>query len=50
MKSNNEDLEGLKQWYGNNFYAFGVNRVKNLKDENIKLNRKVFFINKIVVE
>ncbi|SMG17475.1 hypothetical protein SAMN05661096_00958 [Marivirga sericea] len=50
MKSNNEELEGLKQWYGNNFYAFGVNRVKNLKDENIKLNRKVFFINKIVVE
>lgn len=50
MKSNDEELEGLKQWYGNNFYAFGVNKVKNLKDKNIKLNRKVFFINKIVVE
>jgi len=50
MKSNNEELEGLKQWYGNNFYAYGVNKVKNLRDENIKLNRKVFFINKIVVE
>jgi len=50
MKSNDEELEGLKQWYGNNFYAFGVNKVKNLRDENIKLNRKVFFINKIVVE
>ncbi|MGM0579624.1 MAG: hypothetical protein ACQETL_03015 [Bacteroidota bacterium] len=50
MQGNDEELEGLKQWYGNNFYAYGVNRVKNLKDENIKLNRKVFFINKIVVE
>lgn len=50
MKSNDEELEGLEHWYGNNFYAYGVNKVKNLRDENIKLNRKVFFINKIVVE
>jgi len=50
MKSNDEELEGLEHWYGNNFYAFGVNKVKNLRDDNIKLNRKVFFINKIVVE
>ena len=50
MKVNDEELEGLEHWYGNNFYAYGVNKVKNLKDENIKLNRKVFFINKIVVE
>lgn len=49
-KENEEDLEGLKRWYGNNFYVHGVNRVKNLRDSNIKLNRKVFFINKIVVE
>jgi hypothetical protein len=49
-KSSDEELEGLKQWYGNNFYAYGVNNLKNLKDRNIKLNRKVFFINKIVVE
>ena len=50
MKGNDEELEGLEQWYGNNFYAFGVNKVKNLLDHDIKLNRKVFFINKIVVE
>jgi len=43
-------LGGLEKWYGNNFYAYGVNEVKNLRDQNIKLNRKVFFINKIVVE
>ncbi len=50
MKSNSEDLEGLEKWYRNTFYAYGVNRVKNLKDDNIQLNRKVFFINKIVVD
>jgi len=50
MKSNDEELEGLEHWYGNTFYAYGVNKVKNLRDQNIKLNRKVFFINKIVVE
>ncbi|HET8859035.1 hypothetical protein [Marivirga sp.] len=50
MRGNDENLEGLEKWYGNNFYAFGVNKVKNLRDEDIKLNRKVFFINKIVVE
>ncbi len=50
MKANSEDLEGLEKWHGNTFYAYGVNRVKNLKDSDIQLNRKVFFINKIVVE
>ncbi|GAA5038356.1 hypothetical protein GCM10011506_34600 [Marivirga lumbricoides] len=50
MKANSEDLEGLEKWYGNNFYAYGVNRVKNLRDSDIQLNRKVFFINKIVVK
>ncbi|ADR20800.1 hypothetical protein Ftrac_0798 [Marivirga tractuosa DSM 4126] len=50
IRANDEDLEGLEHWYGNNFYAHGVNRVKNLRDANIKLNRKVFFINKIVVK
>jgi len=49
-KDNEEELEGLEKWYGNTFYAHGVNNVKNLKDNAIKLNRRVFFINKIVVE
>lgn len=46
-----EDYEGLEYWYnGNTFYAYGVQRIKNLRDRDIPLNRKVFFINKIVVE
>ncbi len=50
IKGNDEELEGLEKWYGKTFYAYGVNGVKNLLDSNIELNRKVFFINKIVVE
>jgi len=50
IKGNDEELEGLEKWYDKTFYAYGVNRVKNLKDSDIELNRKVFFINKIVVD
>jgi hypothetical protein len=50
IKGNDEELEGLEKWYSKTFYAYGVNRVKNLKDSDIELNRKVFFINKIVVD
>jgi hypothetical protein len=46
----NDELEGLEKWYGNKFYAFGTIQLKNIRDNNIELNRKVFFINKIVAE
>ncbi len=41
-------IGGLEKWYGNTFIAYGVQRIKNLKDSGVKLNRKVFYINKIV--
>lgn len=44
-----DDVEGLENWYGNTLFAYGVQKIKNLKDQNVKLNRKVFFINKITV-
>jgi hypothetical protein len=50
VQVSNDDLAGLENWYGNVFFAFGTNKLKNLKDQDIDLNRKVFFINKIVVE
>lgn len=50
VQGSNEELEGLEKWYDNVFFAFGTNRLKNLKDDKISINRKVFFINKIVVE
>jgi len=40
-------IGGLEKWYGNTFIAYGVQRIKNLKDSGVKLNRKVFYINKI---
>jgi hypothetical protein len=50
VQLSNDELAGLERWYGNVFLAFGTNKLKNLKDQDIDLNRKVFFINKIVVE
>ncbi len=41
-------IGGLEKWYGNTFIAYGAQRIKNLKDSGIKLNRKVFYINKII--
>ncbi|VAX35089.1 hypothetical protein MNBD_UNCLBAC01-2162, partial [hydrothermal vent metagenome] len=38
-------IGGLEKWYGNTFVAYGVQRIKNLKDSGVKLNRKVFYIN-----
>lgn len=43
----NAEMEGLEKWYDNYFYAYGIQRIKNMKDSNVKLNRKVFYINKI---
>ena len=44
----NKDMEGLEKWYDNYFYAYGIQKIKNLKDKNIKLNRKVFYVNKVI--
>jgi len=41
-------IGGLEKWYGNTFLAYGVQRIKNLKDSGVKLNRKVFYINKVI--
>jgi len=38
---------GLEKWYGGNLFAYGIQDIKNLKDEGVKLSREVFFINKI---
>jgi len=38
---------GLEKWYGDTFVAFGVQRIKNLKDSGVELNRKVFYVNKV---
>lgn len=41
-------IGGLEKWYGNTFIAYGVQRIKNLKDTGVDLNRRVFYINKVL--
>ncbi|MCF6359733.1 MAG: hypothetical protein L3J29_03125 [Cyclobacteriaceae bacterium] len=41
-------IGGLEKWYGNTFVAYGVQRIKNLQDSGVKLNRKVFYVNKVI--
>lgn len=48
VKNDNTELSAIEPWHGGSFYAFGVQRIKNLSNENIELNRKVFYINKVV--
>jgi hypothetical protein len=47
VKDTNKHMEGMDNWFDGNFYAYGVQDIKNLKDKDVKLNRKVFYINKI---
>jgi hypothetical protein len=48
IENNDSEFGGLEAWYKDRFYAYGVQKIKNLKDAGVKLNRKVFFINKIL--
>ncbi|MEL7145067.1 MAG: hypothetical protein AAFO69_01760 [Bacteroidota bacterium] len=49
-KSTDKTMEGLENWYDDNLLAYGKQRIKNLKDENVKGSRKIFYINKITYE
>ncbi len=46
-KSQVSNIGGLEKWYGHNFLAYGVQKIKNLRDSGVKLNRRVFYINKL---
>jgi hypothetical protein len=47
ISDKDSEYEGMESWYGNVMIAFGVQQLKNLKSEGVKLNRDVFFINKL---
>lgn len=47
VKNNDNKIGGLEHWYGNNFFAFGVQTIRNFKYTGIKPSREVFYINKI---
>ncbi len=42
------NIGGLEKWYGHYFYAYGIQRIKNLRDAGVKLNRRVFYVNKLI--
>ncbi len=46
-KNNDYETGGLALWFNNYFYAYGVQRIKNLGDKGVKINRKVFYLSKI---
>lgn len=43
-----DKIGGLEKWYGNTYVAFGTQRIKNLKDSGVELNRRVFYVNKVL--
>lgn len=45
--NNNSEVGGLKKWYNDYFFAYGVQRIKNLRGNRVDLDREVFYINKI---
>ncbi len=46
--SSNNEMTGLEKWYGNTFFAYGVQHIKNTNASGFEMKRKVFFLNKIV--
>ncbi|WP_073118818.1 hypothetical protein [Reichenbachiella agariperforans] len=47
VRENITGMQGIKWWYGQSFYAYGMQKIKNKHDDNVQLNRKVFYINKV---
>jgi hypothetical protein len=46
-KSGISNIGGLDKWFGHNLLAYGIQKIKNMRDSGVKLNRRVFYINKI---
>ena len=48
MGNNNSEVGGLKKWYDDYFFAYGVQKIKNLRSGGTSMDREVFYINKII--
>lgn len=44
IESKADNVEGLEKWYGNSFYAYGIQRIVKGSD---RKRREIFYINKI---
>lgn len=47
VRNQNPDVEGLKLWYDRTMYAYGEQKIKNSIGAGGKINREIFYINKI---
>jgi hypothetical protein len=47
VKERDTQQTKLEYWYGDVFYATGIQNIRNMKDAGVNLTRRVFFINKI---
>jgi len=47
-KYGTSNIGGLEKWYGHYFLVHGVQKIKNLRDSGVKLNRRVFYVNKLI--
>lgn len=48
VDQNESEYGGIEKWYGGNLFAYGIQKIKNTKDQRVRSEREVFFINKIV--
>lgn len=49
VKDNSSSQKGgVIKWNENSFYAYGVQKIKNLQNAEVQLNREVFFINRVL--
>ncbi len=49
-KSTDKEVEGLEIWYDNKLFGYGKQKIKNIREKDVKLNRRIFYINKIEYE
>jgi hypothetical protein len=47
VDSNDNLVSGLEEWYGNNFIAYGIQRLRKVGNEPGRGRRDVFFVNKM---
>jgi hypothetical protein len=47
VRARDTESSTLEYWYGNVFFASGYQQIRNMQDEGVHLNRRVFFINKV---
>jgi hypothetical protein len=44
IKETENNPEGTSLWYNNNYYTYGIQKIKNTLNNKVKVNRRVFFI------